>query len=160
GSHVRLLEVKAKSFDGQEHLADRANGGNGAFRTNKKLGAVLKDWRPKLEDLTYQLLLLERVMPGAEIRPYLVLTDKSKRAAVDNVPQFFELVHRADNTGSKRLQTARYIGTREQLANLDLLTEVDVSEEVTLLRDEVEEAAARFEASLDSPLEAFKVNAE
>jgi hypothetical protein len=50
------------------------------------------------------------------------------------------------------LQTARYIGGDEALAALDLLTEVDVSEEVALLRDEVEQAAAKFEARLDAPL--------
>jgi hypothetical protein len=152
GNIVRLIEVKAKSFDGQEHLANRAGGGNGVFRAKRKAGGILADWRAKLEDLTYQVLLLEKLLPGVTIRPFLALTDKRKRANADNVPGFFELVRRNGRDGVARLHTARYIGTREQLADLDLVTEVDVSEEVDMLRDQVEEAAALFESRLDAPL--------
>src|SRR5215475_14408982 len=38
GNAVRLLEVKAKSFDGQAHLANKAIGGNGGLRQTRKLG--------------------------------------------------------------------------------------------------------------------------
>ena len=155
GNVVRLIEVKAKSFDGQAHLDERLTGGNGVFRQSKKPGHVRADWRPKLEDLTYQVLLLENALPGVEVRAYLALVDNSKRARLNNVPQFFELIHRAGRDGSLRLQTARYTGSREQLADLDLVTEVDVSAEVDLLRAQVEEAAGSFESQLDAPLEAF-----
>lgn len=95
GNSVRLIEVKAKSFDGQEHVDSLARGAHGTFGQIKKPGPVRSEWLGKLEDLTYQVLLLEQLLPGIEIRPYLALVDKSKLANPDNVPRFFELVQLA-----------------------------------------------------------------
>jgi len=155
GNVVRLIEMKAKSFDGAAHRADLIDGGGGIFRTGKKRPRVVADWREKLEDITYQVLLLEKAFPGLEVRPYLALVDKSKRARIDGIPRLFELVLRAARDGSTRLHTARYIGTAEQVELLDLVTEVDVSAEVDLLRGEVAEAAARLESRLDASLGVF-----
>lgn len=152
GRVVRLLEVKSKSFDGAEHARRLAEGKAGALRGVKKPYTILADWVEKLEDVTYQVLLLEQVLPGVTVEPYLVLVDKSKSAVVDDIPSLFDLVHREAPDGSRRLHTARYLGTPEELSNLDLITEVDVSEEVALLRADVETAAAMFEARLDAPL--------
>jgi hypothetical protein len=133
GNVVRLIEVKAKAFDGREHIADLAKGGSGVFRQTKGKRLVRSEWRGKLEDLTYQVLLIQAMLPGMEIRPFLALIDNSKRAGVDNVPQFFELTHRRLRDGSLGVSTARYTGTPEQLVSLDLVTEVDVSDEVDML---------------------------
>jgi len=153
GNAIRLIEVKAKSFNGQEHLASRADGGNGVLQVARKTGGISAKWREKLEDITYQVLLLEKILPGASITPFLALVDTSKRARANNVPGFFELVWRTGRDGEARLQTARYTGTPEQIADPDLVTEVDVSEEVAMLRDEVEQAAALFESRLDQPFD-------
>jgi Domain of unknown function(DUF2779) len=155
GNVVRLLEVKSKSFDGAEHAQLLANGKAGAFRGVRRPHNVLGEWAEKLEDITYQVLLLEQVLPGVTIKPFLVLVDKSKTAAVDNVPSYFELVRRTRSDGSTNVDTGRYIGTAEQLAQLDLVTEVSVAEEVAMLRADVEVMAAAFEAALDAPLEVF-----
>jgi hypothetical protein len=152
GSFVRLIEVKAKSFDGAKHLSSRASGGLGCFRSTRD-GAILTDWRPYLEDVTFQLLLLEQVLPGVRIEPCLALVDKSKTAGLDNVPSFFELQYSNRGGVQERLITARFAGTSEDLPCLDLLTIVDVSAEVELLREEVAFAAATFESRLDAPLE-------
>jgi Domain of unknown function(DUF2779) len=155
GTVIRLLEVKSKSFDGAEHAQLLATGKAGAFRGVRKPHGILGKWAEKLEDITYQVLLLEQVMPGVTIEPFLVLVDKSKTAAVDNVPSYFELVRRTRSDGSTNVDTGKYIGTAEQLAQLDLVTEVSVAQEVAMLRGDVEAAAAEFEAALDAPLEVF-----
>ena len=160
GNTVRLLEVKAKSFDGAEHALSLSAGKAGALRGKIKPYKILNDWEEKLEDITFQVLLLEKTLPGVVIKPFLVLVDKSKTALVDNIPSLFELVHRTSADGTRRLLTARYIGSREQLADLDLVTEVDVSEEVAMLRGDVEEAAAKFESRLDAPLSVHSVGIE
>jgi hypothetical protein len=147
GNTVRLLEVKSKSFDSVEHQACS----NGAFRQNKPQARIRSEWREKLEDVTYQTLLLEEILPGVVVEPFLVLVDTSKRAGVDDVPGFFELVRSGDDA-SGRLRTARYTGTDEMLDRLDLVTEVDVAAEVALLRAEVDAAAKQFEERLDAPL--------
>ncbi|MGH7665327.1 MAG: DUF2779 domain-containing protein [Gemmatimonadaceae bacterium] len=151
GDVVRLLEVKAKSFDGEEHLAKLASGGKGVFRGNRKPHAISKDWRAKLEDITYQMLLLEHLLPHVMVQPFLVLVDRSKRSALDSPPRLFRLERREGRDGRQHLHTAHFVGDAEHLAHLDLLTEVDVSAEVAMLRDEVEASAARYEAMLDSP---------
>jgi uncharacterized protein DUF2779 len=150
---VRLLDVKAKAFDSAAHLASLASGGFGVFRERRGPYDVRAEWRSKLEDVTFQTLLLERVMPGVCVRPYLVLVDRSKRATIDGLPQLFEFVRRTAPDGTPRAHSARFTGTAEQLAAIDLLTTVDVSAEVQLLRDNVESAATRYEAMLDSPFD-------
>ncbi|MGH7720756.1 MAG: DUF2779 domain-containing protein [Gemmatimonadaceae bacterium] len=153
GSVVRLVEVRAKSFDGAAHLASIANGGAGVFRGVKKPYGILAEWRARMEDVTYQTLILEHVLPGVTVQPRLVLVDRSKRSALDHVPTLFRLERRESADGTGRVHTAQFIGDGAQLAALDLLTEVDVSVEVTMLRAEVEEAAARYEALLDAPFD-------
>jgi hypothetical protein len=161
GNVVRLVEVKAKSFDGAEHARLLAEGKRGALRGTRKPYKILADWEEKLEDITFQVLLLERVLPpGTIIKPYLLLVDRSKNAAMDGIPALFELVRGASRDGANRLLTARYVGSREDLPKLNLLTEVDVSEEVLMLREEVEAATTRFEALLDAPLTTYTAGLE
>ena len=149
GNVVRLLEVKAKSFDSAEHARLLAEGKAGALCGVKKPHHILEKWDEKLADVTYQMLLLERVLPGVTIQPCLVLVDKSKTAGLDNVPGLFELVRHDGPDGHTRLHTARYTGSAALRSQLDLITEVDVSREVAMLRDDVESAAAAFEARLE-----------
>ncbi|MGI8402719.1 MAG: DUF2779 domain-containing protein [Gemmatimonadaceae bacterium] len=157
GNVVRLLEVKSKGFDSTEHAASLAAGKFGCLRTARKPNNVRSEWCEKIEDIAFQILLLEKVLPGVVIKPFLVLVDTSKLAVVDNIPGLFELVRRTGPDGTTRLHTARYIGTPEQLVELDLVTEVDVSAEVAMLRNDVEDAAAIFESRLDAPLSVHSV---
>lgn len=152
GNTVRLIEVKSKSFEGAAHAKSIADGGHGVLRGKRKPHRLLADWVEKIEDVAFQTLLLRIVLPQASITPYLALVDKDKVAALDGVPGFFELEYAPDRDGKDRIQTARYVGTQEQLALLDLVTEVDVSAEVVLVRDAVSDDALQFEAMLDAPL--------
>ncbi|HYV99414.1 MAG TPA: hypothetical protein VE967_18290, partial [Gemmatimonadaceae bacterium] len=155
GNNIRLLEIKSKSFDGAEHQARLKDGTKGALRGKRAPYPVSGDWAEKIEDVAFQTVLLEKVMPGAKITPYLVLVDKSKVAEIDNIPILFELVKQQAADGTVRVQTARYIGDSAVLGSLDLVTIVDVSEEVAQLKGDVDDAAARFESLLDAPLSTF-----
>jgi hypothetical protein len=156
GNKVRLIEVKSSAFDSDEHKASLADGKFGVFRTTRKPFGVRADWAEYIEDVAYQLLLLEQVLPGANIEPWLVLVDSAKRAKADNVPGFFEIVEDA----RARLQTARFRGSVEQLAQLDLTTEILVADEVALIREEVERESLRLEALLDAPLAQYSAGTE
>ena len=160
GKAIRLLEVKAKAFDGAKHAQSLSEGKAGCLRGSKTPHEIRPEWQEKLEDVTFQMLLLEKILPGHTIKPYLVLVDTSKQAAIDNIPTLFELERRSGSDGANRLHSARYVGTRDQLAQIDLLTEIDVSAEAALLRHEVEEAAATFESRLDAPLSVHSKNLE
>lgn len=153
GNAIRLIEVKSKSFDGAAHAKSIAEGGPGVLRGKRKPQPVLSDWVEKIEDVAFQTLLLRSIMPEATIMPYLALVDKDKEAGLDGVSELFELEYTAGTDGLDRIHTVRYVGTHDQLAQLDLLTEIDVSAEVELLQDGVSAAALQFEARLDAPLE-------
>jgi hypothetical protein len=160
GNVIRLLEVKSKSFDGAKHAMLLAAGKAGALCGVKPPFPVLSDWVEKIEDVTFQTLLLEKLMPGIVVRPYLVLVDTCKTARVDNIPALFAIERRTDADSTTRIDTATYIGSPDQLAELDLITEVDISAQVTQYRDDVEAAAARFESLLDAPLQSYAAQGE
>jgi hypothetical protein len=63
GNVFRLLEVKAKSFDGQEHADSIASGAKGVFRGKKKPHEIFTGWGDKLSDVTYQTILLKHLFP-------------------------------------------------------------------------------------------------
>lgn len=156
GDTIRLIEVKAKSFHGHEHAASLADDGYGVFRGSRKPFPVIAKWQQKIEDVAYQMLILEQMLPGVKVEPYLILVDLSKRAELNDVPGFFEIEERIAPDGTTHVHTARFKGDANALAQLDLLTEVDVSAEVRSVRDDVEAAAARFESLLDEPFTAFE----
>ena len=160
GNVLRLVEVKAKSFDGTEHARQLAQNRSGVFLTKKQPYRVNSDWNDKLADLTFQVVLLEQLMPGFVIQPVLALVDKSKATGLDNVPGYFELFRRPSPDGAMRLHTARYTGSAEDLAQLDLVTEVDVAHEVAIMHDEIAELALLFEARLDAGFETHTVGVE
>lgn len=155
GNVVRLLEVKAKSFDGAKHRESLASGGRGVLHAVRKPHRVLAEWREKFEDVTFQTVLLERLRPDLTVKPHLVLVDTSKRSGVDGLPELFELVA-DEKDGVRRVRTARYVGPRELLADLDLVTEVDVSADVAEMREEIDLAASAYEALLDAPRSAYE----
>jgi hypothetical protein len=142
GNNIRLFEIKSKSFDGAEHARLLAEGKKGALRGKRAPYALSSEWWEKIEEVAFQTLLLEKLMPGAIITPHLVLVDKSKVAQIDDIPLLFELVGGEGADGAHRVHTARYTGPRELLDQLDLVTVVDVSEEVAQLRADVDDAAA------------------
>lgn len=86
GNHVKLIEVKAKSFSGMHE---------DAF-TNKK-GFIESGWKPYLYDVAFQKFVLEKAFPSFQIDCYLMLADKSKAATINGLNQKFQLV--TDNKG-------------------------------------------------------------
>ena len=153
GNVVRLIEVKAKSFDGAEHAADLARGGVGIFRTKRAPHTHLVDWAPKFEDLTFQVLLFERLFPNLTVQPVLELVDKGKRTTLDGVPRFFEIERHQRADGSMSAHAAHFTGTADDVAKLDVLTEVDATADIAMLRAEVDAEANRLEALLDAPFD-------
>lgn len=150
GKNVRLIEVKAKSFDSTEHGASIAAGGGGVFRQKNKKHLIHNDWKDKLSDVTFQTILLEKLLPGMAIVPYLALVDKSKHAGIDNAPQLFRITTKTRKDGSSTIHSAEFTGTEEQAAALDLITEVCVADEIEMLHDEVSAAIPIYESMLDS----------
>ncbi len=119
GRSLRLLEVKAKSWDPR------------ADRFFSKRGGVKKAWLPYLLDVAFQHYVLERCHPGATVAPALLLMDKSKACAVDGLHQrFVARKQRDEDSGRVRLQCI----DRGRPAAQPMLVEVPAGEAVDYLR--------------------------
>ena len=131
GDEIRLVEVKAKSFDSTANRVRLSSGTPNLFRAERGAHSIVAKWRPYLEDVAYQAVLLEEMLPGVVVRPFLCLVDKSGNAKVDGLPGFFQVERRMDAAGRERIHTARFVGAPEQaevLRGENLLVEVDVSQ--------------------------------
>jgi len=140
GNRFRLIEVKAKVYDRAAAARETKHGGNGLFWQVRQ-PVIASEWRPYLEDVTYQVLVLEALFPGAVVEPFLCLLDPEARCASEGLPAHFT-VRRDDATGFLAVD---FTGDRDLAAREALLVEVSVRDEVDALRAEV---AARTERLL------------
>ena len=134
GNHFRLIEVKAKVYDRTLAEKETTHGGNGLF-WKKRERELMSEWRPYLEDVTYQVLILEALYPGAVVEPVLCLLDPAARCSVEGLPTHFT-VRRDEATGFLAVD---FTGDRTLAAQEALLIEVPVREEVDALRAAVAE---------------------
>lgn len=153
GNCVRLLEVKAASIDFRDHVASLDVGGPGAFRSTRDPSKIVAKYESYLEDVTYQTVLFESLFPDLEVQPYLVLVDKSATSQIDRLHDLFEVLPARE---SRDVRAPRFLGSASDLSRVPLLAEVDVSFEVSLLRESVAAAARQFALKLDAPRDQFE----
>ena len=112
GNTINLIEVKAKSFD-----PDDENEFLG------KKGGINSDWKSYLFDLAFQKFVFQKRYPNHEIKSYLMLADKSKKATVDKLNQLFRIKRSATHrTGIEVIATGiSDIGE-------SIMTQVDMSD--------------------------------
>lgn len=82
GKLLKLIEVKAKSFDPLDKDESFYSG-----RTKD----IRKGWKPYLYDVAFQKYVLQKAFPEYTITSHLLLVDKSKQATVDGLNQKFLL---------------------------------------------------------------------
>tara|TARA_B100000945_G_C20414194_1_gene614251 strand:+ start:112 stop:2007 length:1896 start_codon:yes stop_codon:yes gene_type:complete len=80
GNVIKVIEVKAKSFDSTM---------NNVFINNS--GRIRPEWRLYLFDLAFQKYVVQKSHPEYSIQSYLMLADKSKRASIDGLNQLFQI---------------------------------------------------------------------
>ena len=80
GNLIKVIEVKAKSFDSTM---------NNVFINNS--GRIRPEWRLYLFDLAFQKYVVQKSYPEYSIQSYLMLADKSKRASIDGLNQLFQI---------------------------------------------------------------------
>jgi Domain of unknown function(DUF2779) len=140
GNCFRLIEVKAKSFNSDSE-------GN-PFRGKK--GGIASPWRPYLEDVAFQALILRNVFPEAEVQPYLCLVDKAENCDVGIIFDQFQFSTPSPEEPRPRFQRPQvnFTGDVEALRTHPFVKLINVSEEVDELLPEVRAAAAEFAALL------------
>ena len=113
GTHIQLIEVKAKSIDPNKDYN---------FVSSK--GKLVSSWKPYLFDLAFQTYVTQLCLPDFKITPFLCLVDKSKVATIDGLNQFFRVKQTTDKrTGVDVLEKDK-IQLGENLLYLENLTEV------------------------------------
>lgn len=149
GNVLRLIEVKAKSWDSDKNRELTDQGKPRVFRNGKGGKNIAADWRKYLEDVTYQCLLLESLFPEFQVEPFLCLVDKSARCITDALPEHFDIVRDAGPDGHTRLVSVSLVGDASLAAREQLTIELPVREEVEMLRNEVQQATAMLLASYE-----------
>lgn len=117
GTHVKLIEVKSKSYGREDSLL-------------KKSGGVHGDWEKYLYDVAFQKYVLRGARPDLDISSCLMVADKDKVASVDGLYQNLYIVH---DDGKPRIQVIdpRHYGEM-------ILTLVEVSPEVEVILSTVQ----------------------
>lgn len=80
GSHVELIEVKAKSCD--PHDPGLFAGANGRLKSS-----IL----PYLQDVAFQTYVLRAARPTLTVAPFLMMADKTATASTDRINQNFKI---------------------------------------------------------------------
>jgi len=138
GNHLTLIEVKAKSFDSTEASLFR----------NKK-GGIVPGWKPYLEDITFQALILRELFPASTLTCELMMPDKSRTTSIDNLHSLFALnLISEDDSGYPRARFT-FTGDVNQLCKDHFLTRINVDLEVDELIPEVSSAADEFLKSMN-----------
>jgi Domain of unknown function(DUF2779) len=151
GNVFDLIEVKAKSYDSDENDAAMDVGRPNLFRTKSGDG-IITGWREYLEDVAYQVMVLQELFPKAIIRPFLMMPDKSKTTQIDRLHSLFRL-RRIQQPGRKFTSVVvEFTGDADLLRKNHFLTQVSVEAEVKLLLPDVQTATETYLASLQPKL--------
>ena len=113
GTHIQLIEVKAKSLDPRENY--------NFVRKSKK---IVSSWKPYLFDLAFQTYVTQRCLPTYKITPYLCLVDKTKSATVDGLNQFFRVKKDPNNRTGVTVKVDSISQLGENILHQENLSEV------------------------------------
>ncbi|HPQ35177.1 MAG TPA: DUF2779 domain-containing protein [Tenuifilaceae bacterium] len=112
GNRITLIEVKSKSFAGDDSKMVGARGGLSA------------SWKPYLYDVAFQKYVISNAMPGFSVNVNLLLADKEKRTSVDGLNQKFFISR--DSDSKVRVETQGDL-SKEALGE-EILIVVDVDD--------------------------------
>jgi hypothetical protein len=131
GNRVNLIEVKSKSWEPGETF------------TYARSDYIHSDWQEYLFDVAFQTWVLRRARPEFRVEPYLMLIDKTQKATVDGLHQFFRIV---EDNGRSRVEVKEGVN-RENLGE-QILRQVHVGEPVDqILNNRGREPAHELEAA-------------
>jgi hypothetical protein len=112
GNNITVFYIRTKAFDSRKH------------RITDDEGHINSKWKKYILDLVYQVYLVRKNWPEADIQAMLVMPEKSSNAYTNNLPL---LLHPLDNS----VKTSSFDAT-----NQELLAKLNVSEIVEQLMNE------------------------
>lgn len=136
GKRVRLIEVKAASFNSVED-------GPNPFRGRR--GDIAAKWRSYLEDVAFQTCVVESALGrGYQVMPQLCLVDTARTCSEDMIFRQIELLPASERSFGK--PAAVFKGNREAVIKDSLVSFVDATEEVNELRADMARRAEEMRA--------------
>jgi len=122
GDLIRLIEVKAKSFDEQiDNFYNKNELKKGHYKING-------DWHEYLYDIAFQSFVCQKALPKHKIASYLMLADKTTTTTVEGLNQRFLLF---DENGRTRVEVAP--DTTMKTVGEKVLKEINVTDTVALI---------------------------
>jgi hypothetical protein len=119
GSHIEIIEVKAKSF----------NKNKDSFWG--KSGSLSSEWSPYLNDVAFQKHVVSSAYPNCSVSSYLMLVDKQAKCPTDGLNQKFRISK--DPSGRKQIRLAQPL-TSEDLGN-KILCQINVDDCCSFIYD-------------------------
>ncbi|PQJ74761.1 DUF2779 domain-containing protein [Polaribacter gangjinensis] len=110
GNKIRLIEVKAKSFNPTDD-----------YLFIGKNGKLVSGWKPYLFDLAFQKKVVQMAFPSYEVEAYLMMADKTKKASIDGLNQLF----RVPKNGNPRTEIVKRVTKIEEIGK-SVLSEINV----------------------------------
>lgn len=117
-SSIKLIEVKAKSFDPIEHET---------FFTKK--GTIKSEWEEYLLDVAFQKYVIQKCYPELSVTAYLMFVDKTKTATVDGLNQNFLISKNDSGRSEVKIKSGIRIGDLGE----KILVKVNVDTEINFL---------------------------
>ncbi|CAM3006792.1 DUF2779 domain-containing protein [Flavobacterium frigoris] len=126
GKQIKLIEVKAKSFDPTDENSFIG-----------KRGGLVSDWKPYLFDVAFQKYVVQKVLPQQQVEAYFLMADKTKKAAIDGLNQLF----RIPNNGNPRTDIIQKTTSLEEIG-ASVLSEINVD---TIINDIIQNKYKYYE---------------
>ncbi|MCR9226154.1 MAG: DUF2779 domain-containing protein [Flavobacteriaceae bacterium] len=111
-NRVKLIEVKAKSFDPSDE-----------YLFLGKRGGIKSGWKPYLFDLAFQKYVAQKAYPEFTFEAHLLMADKTKEAMVRGLNQMF----RVPKDGNPRTEVVPNITSLDDIGG-SVLSEVNVDD--------------------------------
>lgn len=150
GNNIRLIEVKAKSFNpNEENIFIGSRGG------------LVSSWKPYLFDLAFQKYVAKSTYPNFNFEAFFMMADKSKKATIDGLNQMF----RIPANGNPRTDIIKKASCIEEIGE-SVLSEINVDAIVNAIINNQykHNGNLRFEEALklfkDSYLDTKYINSE
>lgn len=141
GNHIEIIEIRGKGFDSEAH-EDLVKYRNLSLFRNKRTGQVGGDWRYIIEDVAYQVGILQEMLAeylpssDVEILPYLLVPDRNKTTAIDHLASYFQIERQDSHRNSFSKFNGikiNFTGDIEALRQDQFLTKVSIKTEVAEL---------------------------
>ena len=152
GDRIEIIEIRSKGFDSQAH-EDLIKYRNLSLFRNKRTGNVGGEWKYIIEDIAYQVGILQEMLAehlpdfAAQISPYLLVPDRAKTTAIDNLTSYFQIerlsIHRNSFSKFNGIKV-NFTGDINEIERDRFLTKVSIETEVAELIEPVIASAQKY----------------